>query len=734
MRRISVDIGGTFTDCFLVWDEERIEAKALTTHHNLSEGFLTALGTAAAELGEDTDTVLAGVESVRYATTLGTNALIQRSGPKLGLITTQGYEDTITLGRGLQYGDGLTDLEKSDLPGADRPVPLIDPEHIVGVRERVDHAGDVVVPADPDDIRAAVQRLVEQGVRGFVVVLLHSVMNPVHEDLVEQIVLEEYPGSYLGAFPIVCSHDVSLKKGEYARSMSAILDAYLHREMQHGLRSLERALRERGYRRPMQIVHNSGGMSQLNRTHALQTIHAGPVAGLNAAEQVSDELGVEELITVDMGGTSFDIGLVTGGGIRFYEFDPIVDRWRVQIPMVSMVALGAGGGSIARYDSTHDSIEVGPDSAGSDPGPACFDMGGRLPTVTDADLVLGYLDPDYYHGGNLKLNRRRAEQAYATRLGKPLGISALQAAASVRRIVDNNMAQGIFKEVALKGYDPRRFTILAYGGNGPTHACGFAEDLGVQRVLVPRNSAIFSAVGAGNMDQLHIHERSVYLSLYEALTQALFTDYEVLNGHIDELRERGRKDIVRQGHAPESVQFRVEFDMRYGDQLQLTSMIVPVDRFTSARQVLDMIKRYHVSYGERFGEGTQTPETGIKVNQIRVVAYVPLEKVTFRGSGSGSGTGGEGGSGVLTGAAVATADGGAGATAVAQRALIKGTRAAWFDGALTDTPVYDYDALGPDDVIEGNALVEAPHTTFVVNPGWQLRQLDSYFIEMRRTA
>lgn len=730
MRRISVDIGGTFTDCFLVWDEHRVEAKALTTHHNLSEGFLSALSTAAADLGEETDDVLAGVESVRYATTLGTNALIQRSGPKLGLITTLGYEHTITLGRGLQYGDGLTDLEKSDLPGADRPVPLIDPEHIVGIRERMDHTGDVVIPADREDIRAAVQRLVEQGVRGFVVVLLHSVMNPAHEDLVEEVVLEEYPGSYLGAFPIVCSHDVSLKKGEYTRSMSAILDAYLHREMQHGLRSLERALRERGYRRPMQIVHNSGGMSQLNRTHALQTIHAGPVAGLNAAEQVSDELDIDELITVDMGGTSFDIGLVTGGGIRFYEFDPIVDRWRVQIPMVSMVALGAGGGSIARYDSTHDGIEVGPDSAGSDPGPACFDMGGRLPTVTDADLVLGYLDPDYYHGGKLKLNRRRAEQAFASRLGKPLGISAQEAAASVRKIVDNNMAQGIFKEVALKGYDPRKFTILAYGGNGPTHACGFAEDLGVQRVLVPRNSAIFSAVGAGNMDQLHIHERSVYLSLYEALSQSLFTDYEVLNDHIDELRERGRKDIVRQGHAPEAVEFRVEFDMRYGDQLQLTSMVVPFGRFTSARQVLDMIKRYHASYGERFGEGTQTPETGIKVNQIRVVAYVPLEKVTFRGSGGAPAPG----SGAPTLGGGLPDGEGATALATAPAALVKGTRQAWFDGAFAETPVHDYDALGPDDVIDGPALVEAPHTTFVVNPGWRLSQLDSYFIQMRRTA
>jgi N-methylhydantoinase A len=707
MRRISVDIGGTFTDCFLVWDDRQVEAKALTTHHNLSEGFLAALANAAEELGFTSEEVLSSVESVRYATTLGTNALIQRSGPKLGLITTLGYEETITLGRGLQYGDGLTDQEQADLPGADRPAPLIDPEHIVGVRERLDYSGRVLIPAEREDVRRAVQRLVERGVRGFVVVLMHAVANPVHEDLVEEVILEEYPGSYLGAFPVVCSHDVSLKKGEYARSMSAILDAYLHREMQHGLRSLERALRGRGYKRPMQIVHNSGGMAQLNRTHALQTIHAGPVAGLNAAEQVSGELGVSELITTDMGGTSFDIGLVTGGGIRFYEFDPIVDRWRVQIPMVSMVAIGAGGGSIAKYDQTHHGVVVGPESAGSEPGPACFDMGGRLPTVTDANLLLGYLDPDYYHGGRLTLNRRRAEQAYR-RIAEPLGMTPEEAAASVRRVIDNTMAQSIFKEVALKGYDPRKFTILAYGGNGATHACGFAEDLGVERVLVPRNSAIFSAVGAGNMDQLHIHERSVYLPLYDALTQSLYSDYDELNGIIDDLWERGVRDIVRQGYAPSDVQFRVELDMRYGDQLQLTSMVVPFARFGGGRQVLEMIKRYHTSYGERFGEGTQTPETGIKVNQVRVISYVSLPKVSF--ATNGASRNGHG----------------------AKRE--PSMRSAWFDDGLAETPVYDLASVAQGEEISGNAIVESANTTFVVYPGWTLRELDNHFIEMRRTA
>ncbi len=271
------------------------------------------------------------------------------------------------------------------------------------------------------------------------------------------------------------------------------------------------------------------------------------------------------------------------------------------------------------------------------------------------------------------------------------------------------MAQAIFKEVALKGYDPRRFTILAYGGNGATHACGFAEGLGVNRILVPQNSAIFSAVGAGNMDQLHIYERSVYVSLYDALTNSLYDDFGFLNDVIDELKAKGVKDILRQGYAAEQVRFRIEFDMRYGDQLQLTSMVSPYERFTTARQVLDMIKRYHESYGERFGQGTQTPETGIKVNQIRVISYVPLEKVSFRANGHNGASG-------------------AGAE--------KGTRRAFFPslGTFVEAPVYDAGALAVGREVEGPAIAEAPHTTFVVYPGWTLRTLNNHFVEMRRAA
>lgn len=713
MKRISVDIGGTFTDCFLVWDDHRIEAKAPTTHYNLSVGFMNALRSGSAELGLSERELLEGVDSVRYATTLGTNALLERSGPRLGLITTAGFEDTITIGRCVQYGDGLTAQKQADVPGADRPTPLIARDHIVGIVERLDYRGRVLVAANRDDIRQKLQRLVDRGVRGFVVCLLHAVTNPAHEDLVEQVILEEYPTCFLGAFPVVCSHDISLKKGEYTRSMSSILDSYLHREMQYGLGSLEMALKKNGYRKPMQIVHNSGGMSQLNRTHALQTIHAGPVAGLSGSHQVSGDLGIKNLITTDMGGTSFDIGVIAGGGIKFYEFTPIIDRWRVDIPMMFMAAIGAGGGSIARYDPTLCAVTVGPDSAGSEPGPACFDMGGQEPTVTDADLLLGYLNPAYYNAGKMRLNARRAAAAMK-KVAEPMGLAVQDAAVAVRKVVDNNMAQAIFKEVALKGYDPRHFTLLAYGGNGPTHLCGYAEGLDVTQAIVPMNSPVFSAVGAGNLDQVHIYDRSTYVYLYNANTGKLYEDYAELNALIEELSTKGTNDILRMGYSESQVRTRVEFDLRYGDQLALTTLVSPHARFQSPRQVLDVIKLFHKSFGDRFGEGSQTPEVGINLNNVRVVSYVPLEKVSF----------------ALDGEARAPASRPAGL-----KEALKGHRSCYFEalGGFVETPCYDYAKLGVGVPVSGHAIVEAPHTTFVVYPSWTLEMKQNGFIWLDRS-
>jgi N-methylhydantoinase A len=694
MKRISVDIGGTFTDCFVAWDGRYIQAKALTTHHNLAQGFNEALDHACSTLGLRRNDVLREVDSVRYATTLGTNALIERQGPQVGAIVTAGFEATIPLSRGRGYGEGLDELAKNDMSSGTRPDPLVPQTLIRSVGERVDFRGTVLLELDRQDVRRALRELVDAGAEALVVCLTNAVENPVHELAVQEIFLSEYPAHQLGAIPMLLSHQLSGRKGEYVRATSAIVDGFLHATMYHALSELEQNLREHGYARPMLVIHNSGGMAQLNSTDALQTIHSGPVAGISASEHLAGQAGLGNVVATDMGGTSFDIGLVPADGVKHYDFMPVIERWLVSVPMIHLVTLGAGGGSIASYNRLHQSVSVGPRSAGSDPGPACYDRGGLRPTVTDADLLLGYLTPERYAGGQIKLNRARAEFAVEEEFGDWIDLEPVEVARLIRAEVDEQMANGMAKELRIRGYLPEEFTMLAYGGNGPLHCCGIARHLGIDKVLAPPYSSVFSALGAGNMPQLHIHERSVPLVLFDATTKAMFADFPRFNGTVAELEDKGRADLRRQGLPDAAVRHRLELDMRYGNQLVTMAVVAKKQRLESVRDVVDLMRLFADDYGRRFGQGSQSPEAGIRVTTVRVASYVEGETVEFD------------------------------ATPLSQTtpATPQGSRRCAFGGmtGYTDTAVYDESALDPGLVVPGPAIVTTPATTYLVEPGWRI--------------
>jgi len=697
MKRVAVDIGGTFTDCFVVWDNQYIQSKALTTHHNLSLGFREALASACATLKLDVQDALSQVDSVRYATTLGTNALIERKGPKVALLVTAGYESTVPLARGRGYGEGLDMRYQQDLPAASRPDALVPIPMIAGVRERLDASGNVLMALDEADLREKIRKLVDRGAQAFVVGLMNSVVNPAHERRVEQILLEEYPEHMLGAMPVVLSHKVAGRKGEYVRLSSAIMDAFLHDVMYHGLSALELNLRDSNYSKPMLVIHNSGGMAQLNSTDALQTIHSGPVAGVSASEHLAEQCDLGNVICTDMGGTSFDIGLVVEGGIKHYDFNPVIERWLVSVPMIHLVTLGAGGGSIVSYDRMHGTVQVGPESAGSNPGPACYDRGGMQPTVADADLLLGYVSADKYAGGHIKLKASRAKMAVEEKLCEELNCSVVDAAKMIKRRVDANMANGIFQELRSRGYDPRTFTMLAYGGNGPLHACGIANVLGINRILVPPFSSVFSAVGAGNMHQLHIHERSLFMYIYDSNTRKLLDDYAGFNRIAEELELAGTQDLLRQGMRREDIKHRLEVDMRYGNQLVQTTVLVPGARLNNMDEVMNLIRQFSVDYGNRFGKGSEAPEAGIRINTIRALTYVELETVQFND----------------------LRPGGKGKAAPVPAS----TRKCHFVGIdqPLETSVYDIEQLEAGHVIEAPAVIISPTTTYLIEPGWSMQ-------------
>ena len=695
MKRISVDIGGTFTDCFFAWDDMYVEAKALTTHHNLAQGFNEALDLACRRADLDRDDVLSQVDSVRYATTLGTNALIERKGPRVGAIVTHGFEDTIPLSRGRGYGEGLDPSMQQNLPAAERPEPLVHRSLIRSVQERVNSAGEIVVPLVERNVREMVRELVDAGAQALVVSLVNATENPAHELRIMEIIQEEYPEHQLGAIPVLLGHQVSGRKGEYVRATSTIVDGFLHGIMFHAMSQLANNLRDSGYDKPMLIIHNSGGMAQMNSTDALQTIHSGPVAGVSAAEHLSESSGIGNIITTDMGGTSFDIGLVPAGGVTHYDFPPTIALWLVSVPMIHLETLGAGGGSIASYDRIHHSVRLGPESAGSDPGPACYDRGGLRPTVTDADLLLGYLDPDNYANGFIKLNRKRAVFAVEEQLCDELDLDVIDVAKVIKRSVDEQMAIGIAKELRVRGYLPEDFTMLAYGGNGPLHACGIADQAGIRKILAPPFSSVFSACGAGNMKQLHIHERGVHVVLYNATTRGLYDSYDEFNEIVAALEARGAEDLRRQGVGDGAIEHRLEMDLRYGNQLVTTAVAFDINRIHGVGDVLQLIRTFSDIYSKRYGEGSAAPEAGIRVQTIRVASYVNGETVEFDSLHH---------------------DG--------ERTLPApvGHRDVHFVAhprAIT-TAIYDADALSHHHVIPGPAIVTTENTTYLVEPGWRL--------------
>ncbi len=702
MNRIAVDIGGTFTDCLVIHDREIIQSKALTTHFNLALGFNEAVKNACGKLGIDPAALFGSVDSIRYATTLGTNAIIERTGPKMGLLMTHGFEGTVSVSRGRGYGEGLDIESVRNLSDADRPEPLIPQSLVRGVYERVDTYGNVIYPLDEDRLRRQINELTDEGVQVLVVCLAHATSNPVHELRIQEIVAEEYPGHLLGSIPVILSHQVSGRKGEYVRASSAIMDAYLHSVMYHAMADLEVNLGDQGYAKPMLLVHNTGGMAQLNSTDALQTVHSGPVAGIHASENLSKSSGLGNIVATDMGGTSFDIGIIIEGGFKHYDFQPVIGRWLVTTPMVHLVTLGSGGGSIATYDRVYKAIKVGPKSAGSQPGPACYDRGGLNPTVTDADLLLGYLDPENYASGKIPLRRVRSLMAMED-IADDMDIEEIEVAKLIKATADRDMATGVQRELRSKGYMPEEFTMLAYGGNGPLHACGIARQAGIEKVLVPPYSSVFSAAGGASMSPLHFHEHTQMIPICnqrkigtKPKQMVFWDDFAALNKIVADLEERGKAELARQGISGSRAKHRLEVDMRYGSQKMEAAIAVDKSRFEGIRDLLELVGKLGTNFEQRFGKGTPAPESGVWIINFRVATYVED-------------------AGVEMGNVIPPKKK---ITAPAE----VGTRRCYFaghDGAI-ETPCFDGRALTPGVVIEGPAIINPGDTTYLVEPGWRM--------------
>jgi N-methylhydantoinase A len=678
---IGVDIGGTFTDVVVLASDGTVRtSKASTTPQDFAAGVMDAIVEGAAAAGVPIAELLARTTLVKHGSTVATNALITRRGVRVGLLTTRGFEDTPLIMRAVGRVDGLPEEEVRKVTSVTKPEPLVPPERIRGVGERVDAFGTVVVPLDEAGARQQIRELVEdEGSEALAISLLHAWRNPVHERALRELVEALYPDGRVYAS---VGSELSQVAGEYARTNTAIANAFVGPTVRGYLDSLERRLAAAGFHGRVLAMQGNGGLTSHALATPISTLQSGPAGGMLAAATLSARLDHERAITADMGGTSFDVGILDGGYWRYAD-EPIFERFRILQPITDITSIGAGGGTIARVDPGTGRLLVGPESAGARPGPACYGLGGEEPTVTDADLVLGYLDPAYFLGGRRALDTERAQDAIRTRLAEPLGMEVVEAAAGVVRIVDSKMADLIRREVIRSGRLPRDFVLYAFGGASPVHAVGYARDLGVREIVVFPTSSVFSAFGVAAADLVHtrVATRSYALPIAP----------ETLNADLETLEAELGAELGREATGVGPI-FRRYVTMQFRRQTSGEEIALPWDRFTPERAV-ELERLFLERYESLYGEGVGYVEAGVDIAGLRVDAIGRVAKPE-----------------ILPVAAGATDPD------VAR----KGARRAFFGGGFVETPVYDYARLGPGMALEGPAIVEAELTTAVLPPGSSL--------------
>src|SRR5687767_867323 len=565
---VGIDIGGTFTDCAIVDRAGTLlTTKVPSTPSDFSRGMLDALGAGAQALGVSMDRFCRDIAFLSHGTTVGTNTIIQKRGARVGLVTTRGHEDAIHIMRGSR-GYGGRDIRKVvHFPETSKPVPIVPKRLIRGVSERVDCFGEVVVELNHSELEGAIQYLVEQQVDAIAICFLWSFRNPAHEIAAKKLVQKMKPGLF-----VTCSVEIAPKWGEYERVTATALNAYLGPVMTGYLNRLDHTLTELGYQHGLQIAQCGGGTVPVARAGEapLLTLDSGPVSGVTASLFLGAAMGERHIITTDMGGTSFDVSIIHEGKPA-YSFVANTDQYEYFLPKVDLQAIGAGGGSLVRVRPETRTMSVGPDSAGAFPGPVCYGRGGTVPTVTDAQLVLGYLDPDNFAGGRMKLNKESATRAI-TELGAQIGMKTLECAAGICRIVELQMADVIRKVTVEKGYDPRDFVLFAFGGAGPAHAGVFARELGVRKVIVPQRKAAstWCAFGAAAADVLHIFEHS------EIMTTPVPADR--INGCLEALKKRALHLMKGEGIKASRQRFEFSLDVRHKGQINEVEVLLPSDR------------------------------------------------------------------------------------------------------------------------------------------------------------
>lgn len=677
---VGIDVGGTFTDAFASDDAGSIvAAKTPSTPPDFSRGVLQAVEALADKLELPVAEFLGEVSYICHGTTSTLNALVTGDVAKIGFITTKGHRDSTYIMNleGRYAGLGADQIQ--DVLTTRKPAPLLPKRRAKEVTERIDYKGSVLVTLNEGEVRDRVWELIDDGVEAIAVSLLWSFVNPAHERRVREIAHEIAPELYVGL-----SCEISPRIREYARSATTIMSTQVGPTLRGYLAPLSSDLENKGFQGPLLVMQGSGGavLAEEAPKNAITTIGSVLTGGVIGSTRLGDSLGHKNIISTDVGGTTFLVGMTVDGEPVFTN-SMTMNQFNINVPMMKVESIGSGGGAIAWLDEGSN-LHVGPRSAGADPGPACFGQGGEEPTVTDANLVLGILNPDYFLGGSKHLDADLARRALERRIGQPLGLDAEQAAAAVFEIQNAQTADLLRRVVVGAGHDPRDFAIYAFGGSGPVHCAAYGSELGAREIVVPlgQSAAAFSAYGLAASD--------VILSAELSDPATFPVDPASVNGNFDRLEEDLRAQLKAQGVRFEEVEFRREVDLRYTMQIFEVSTAVNEGELGES-DVERIVDDFEEKYQILFGRGTGYSEAGVQFITYRLFAtgHLPFKPRLLE---------------------VQVAESQSASTAVKERReVFLDSRKGW-----QTTAIYDYSALRRGHVIPGPAVVEASTTTVVI--------------------
>ena len=665
--RVGVDVGGTFIDLMVSHGGERRIRKTLSDPGDLAGALLAGLGLVAEELGLTLDELLGRTDRIVHGSTIATNALLTRNGARTALLATAGFRDVLNMRRGM----------RSDLydPKQAPPDPLVPRQRIHPVAERIDSDGAVLEPLDGDSVDRAVAGLRRAGAESVAVGFVFAFANDSHERAAAARLREALPDVHVSL-----SSEVLPEVRLYERLSTTAVNAYVTPVLAAYLRSLERRLAENGFRGRLLVMQSSGGVMGLDPAtrFGVRSILSGPAAGPVAGLWYAGLHGISNAVTADMGGTSFDVCLAEGGEVEVTK-ETEISGHRIALPMVAVHTIGAGGGSIVTVDD-RGLLRVGPESAGSTPGPVCYGRGGDRPTVTDADLLIGYLGAERFWGGRLRLDEDAAREAFRRHVAEPLGVDVVRAAYGAHQVVNANMVDAIREVSVRRGHDPRRFALVAAGGAGPIHACAIARELDIGLILVPREASVMCAAGQLLSDLRHDFVRSCVMSLDRL-------DRDTVEGHFRELRRAAVDALLAEGVPHHRIAVSSAADVRYVGQFSEVEVPVP-DAAMTEDAVAALAREFHRIHESLNGYGM--PDAAAEIVNLRVVGRGIADPGTALEPGAVAGT------------------------------ALTGRRQAFFDDGFREAPVYDGHRLASGEHVAGPAIVEQETTTVVVPPEYRL--------------